>query len=129
MAREIVRALEPFSVNLPSNVPVAVNTGDLWWSDDPLVKGRAHLFGEVQVRSSLQYGRSRTDVDTETADSPPGGRRGPIRRRGVDTGDQERPSEAQPPALVKGKDDDQDADAAKVDKATPASAKGGKADA
>jgi hypothetical protein len=100
----ILRAREPFSVTLPSGVPVAVNTGDLWDADDPLVKGRELLFGEVEVRNSAMYGRSRVDVDTETADAAPGTRRAPVRRRGVDTapasGEGERPADAQPAAGV-----------------------------
>jgi hypothetical protein len=101
-AADIVRAREPFDVTLANGVPVGVRTGDLFSADDPIVKGREHLFGEVTVRSSLDYGRSRVDVDTETADAAPGTRRAPVRRRSVDTpppkGVDERPADAQPAA-------------------------------
>lgn len=104
---DILRANQPFSVSLPNGVPVNVNTGDLWAADDPIVSGREALFGPVEVRQSSDYGRARMDVDTETADAAPGSRRAPVRRRSVDTppppknGEDERPADAQPPALAK----------------------------
>jgi hypothetical protein len=120
---DILRANQPFSVTLSNGVPVNVNTGDLWASDDPLVKGREALFGPVEVRNSAAYGRARLDVDTETADATPGTRRAPVRRRGVDTpspknGEDERPADAQPPALAQPLDDDTK-DSATKDSAKP----------
>jgi hypothetical protein len=50
--RVVVQAREPFSVTLPSGVPLTVARGDLYWSDDPLVVGREHLFTELTVKSS-----------------------------------------------------------------------------
>lgn len=103
---DIVRAREPFSVPLPSGVPLSVSTGDLFYADDGIMAGREHLFGAVVVRSSSAYGRPAPGVDTETADAAPGTRRAPARRDSVDTpapkGEDEAPASAQPadPATV-----------------------------
>jgi hypothetical protein len=50
--RVVVQAREPFSVTLPSGIPLNVAKGDLYWSDDPLVVRREHLFTELTVKSS-----------------------------------------------------------------------------
>jgi hypothetical protein len=50
--RVVVQAREPFSVTLPSGIPLTVAKGDLYWSDDPLVMCREHLFTELTVKSS-----------------------------------------------------------------------------
>jgi hypothetical protein len=50
--RVVVQAREPFSVTLPSGIPLTVAKGDLYWSDDPLVVHREHLFTELTVKSS-----------------------------------------------------------------------------
>lgn len=97
---DIVRAREPFSVPLPSGVPLSVSTGDLFYANDPIMAGREHLFGAVAVRESGTYGRPTPVVDTETADAAPGTRRAPVRRDSVDTpaskGEDEAPASAQP---------------------------------
>ncbi len=59
---------------------MSVVSGDLFWSDDPLVSSRPSLFGELGVRTSLPSDRSRVTAtkkadDTETADATPGHRR------------------------------------------------------
>jgi hypothetical protein len=48
----VMQAREPFSVTLPSGIPLNVAKGDLYWSDDPLVVSREHLFTELTVKSS-----------------------------------------------------------------------------
>jgi hypothetical protein len=96
---DIVRAREPFSVPLPSGVPLPVSTGDLYYADDPIVKGRELLFGPVTIRTSAQYGKQPEPVDTETADATPGTRRAPAPRQRVDTvpkGEQEKPAAERP---------------------------------
>jgi hypothetical protein len=49
--RRIVQAREAFSGNV-KGAPVNVSGGDLFWSDDPFLKGRLHLFTELRVRES-----------------------------------------------------------------------------
>ncbi len=60
-----------------------VGAGDLYWSDDPIVKGREGLFGDVQVRETKSRRKpaapSSPDGD-ETADQAPGRRRTTTRR-------------------------------------------------
>lgn len=77
----IVEALESFSVDI-DGVPFTVNRFDKFPSDDPVTRGRAHLFGEVTVRRSRQPARPAAAVETATA--APGERRtvgGPGRPR------------------------------------------------
>lgn len=69
--RSIVEAREPFSVTLPNGTPFMVARGDRFYSDDPLVKGRENLFGELKVRSTQQQ----DNRSTETATAAPGERR------------------------------------------------------
>lgn len=72
--RKVVEAAQPFSATLPDGTPLAVAQGDRFYSDDPAVLGREHLFGELQVRSSQPSRRSAV-ADTETASAAPGTRR------------------------------------------------------
>lgn len=71
--RKLLQAREPFGVTLPSGTPFQVATGDTFYSDDFVVKGRENLFGEVIVRVS-HPGRP-TSADAETASAGPGSRR------------------------------------------------------
>jgi hypothetical protein len=83
--RSIVQARESFACTLKDGTPFQVVSGDRFWDDDPLVASRAHLFGELTVRTSLPSDRSRVKAepkaeaksadDTETADATPGTRR------------------------------------------------------
>lgn len=75
--RKIVEARESFSVHLDGR-PVIVVAGQMWWSDDKIVKGREHLFGELTVHSSgpvAHRGTKPPAGDPETADAAPGARR------------------------------------------------------
>lgn len=76
-AKQMVEALESFSVTLANGAPFVVNRGDRFWSDDEVCKGRTHLFGEVSVRSSggIRPAAPAAAVD-ETASAAPGARRG-----------------------------------------------------
>lgn len=67
--RTIVEAKEPFSVTLRDSTPFNVSRGDRFYSDDPVVKGREHMFGDLQVRSS------QPNPANETASAAPGERR------------------------------------------------------
>jgi hypothetical protein len=49
--RRIVQAREAFSGDV-KGTPVNVGVGDLFWSDDPFLKGREHLFSALRVRDS-----------------------------------------------------------------------------
>lgn len=79
--RKILRASQPFSVQLADGAPLHVGQGDLYWSDDPAVKGRESLFGEVEVRSSVRSTSSVTGSAEEVATAEPGGRRKVTRPR------------------------------------------------
>lgn len=69
---KIVEALEPFSADI-DGVPVGVCKGDKFYDDDPVVRDRRHLFGEVTVRSTRTRPPSMSAVETATA--APGERR------------------------------------------------------
>jgi hypothetical protein len=71
--REIVEAREAFAVTLPNGTPLTVGQGDRFYADDPIVKGREKLFGELKVRSSVPP--RPTTQDSETASAGPGSRR------------------------------------------------------
>jgi hypothetical protein len=75
--RTIVQARESFAIYLTDGRPFAVVAGDRFYSDDPVVKGRAHLFGEVSVRTSVspQVKGTAAAGAAETADAPPAQRR------------------------------------------------------
>jgi hypothetical protein len=78
----IVEALEPFSADV-DGTPVGVSKGDKFYADDPVVRGRAHLFGDVTVRRTR---RPASSGAVETATAAPGERRtvgGPGRPRGA----------------------------------------------
>jgi hypothetical protein len=68
---DIVQATEHFSVQL-GRIPAVVSPGDLYYADDPVVKGREHLFQTVEVRRSVTAKTSRA---TETATAAPGEKR------------------------------------------------------
>jgi hypothetical protein len=72
--RKIMQATESFSVYLKDGTPFVVVVGELFHSDDPVVVGREHLFGELTVRSS-QPARRASAGDSETASAAPGSRR------------------------------------------------------
>lgn len=72
--RLILEAREPFSLTMPGQeAPTMVAKGDRYWSDDPLVAGREHLFVALQVRSSGPGPHSGRAMETATA--APGERR------------------------------------------------------
>lgn len=82
----IVEALEAFSTDV-DGVPVGVSRGDKFYDDDPVVRDRRHLFGEVTVRSTRARPASMSAVETATA--APGERRtvsGPGRPRAGTSG-------------------------------------------
>lgn len=69
---KIVMANTSFTVQ-HNGVPVFVAEDDLWDAGDPIVKGREHLFGEPNVRSTAGLGApGRRRGQTETADAAPG---------------------------------------------------------
>lgn len=72
--RLMVEALDAFSVTLSDGTPFVVRHGDRFWSDDPIVKGRNTLFGEVTVRSTRPVAPPSTAA-VETATAAPGARR------------------------------------------------------
>lgn len=72
--RKILEASEPFSVTLQDGTPYSVATGDRFYSDDPVVRGREKLFGELQVRSSRPT-RPVSSPAVETASADPGEKR------------------------------------------------------
>lgn len=72
MTGKVVQARQAFSVQ-HNGAPVFVAEGELWDGDDPIVKGREHLFGELSVRSTAGIGRRAAGHGkTETADAAPG---------------------------------------------------------
>lgn len=88
--RAVVRALEPFAVYV-DGVPVQVGAGDLFYADDPVVKGRESMFGEIKVRTSEQpksRGTRRPAAAVETATAAPGEKRATRRaaKGGTDDG-------------------------------------------
>lgn len=74
--RKIVRAIDSFTTNV-SGRPVSVNIGDLFYSDDLVVKGRESLFGDPLVRTSEgpRVSSSVTGSVVETMTAEPGARR------------------------------------------------------
>lgn len=77
MDRKIVRAEQPFSIQLPNGTPLMVQAGDLFWSDDVVVKDRGNLFGDVSIRTSAgpRERSSATGSAVETASAEPEARR------------------------------------------------------
>lgn len=75
----IVEAREAFSVDLPTGTCV-VHPHDRFYSDDPIVRGREHLFGVITVRRSVPDPVTATETATaapgERRATPPAGRRG-----------------------------------------------------
>jgi hypothetical protein len=83
--RVIVEAREAFAVYI-DGVPVSVAAGDRFYTDDPVVKGREQLFGELSVRTSKPpqskgAGAARAE---ETTSAGPGSRRTITRKGGSD---------------------------------------------
>lgn len=76
--RVIVQARESFAIYLADGRPFSVNAGDRFYSDDPAVKGREQLFGELTVRTSVppqSKGAPASARAEETATAAPGSRR------------------------------------------------------
>lgn len=85
--RKIVQAKGPFTVNNADGVPWPVAPGDLYYSDDPVVAGREHLFTEPEVKDSRTAVRRSREMPAyaapETAVAPPTGeRRAPVTQAG-----------------------------------------------
>lgn len=75
--RKIMEAAESFSAYLRDGTPFVVVSGERFYSDDPVIAGRQHLFRELTVRSSAP---SRTSSPgTETASAAPGTKRATTR--------------------------------------------------
>lgn len=72
-----VTALESFDVYLTDGRPFTVVAGQPFWSDDPVVSSRKHLFGELKVRTSQAPSHKPEPAARaqETADAGPGSRR------------------------------------------------------
>lgn len=75
--RTIVQARESFAVYLTDGRPFSVVAGDKFYSDDPVVKGREQMFGELTVRASSppQSKGPAAARAVETADAAPAQRR------------------------------------------------------
>ena len=65
--RKIVEARSPFTTMNTNGVPWQVRAGDLYYDDDPIVRNRAHLFGEPSVQDSTRAGRTRLIATTAHA--------------------------------------------------------------
>lgn len=70
--RKIVQARSAFATTVAGHT-VMVSAGDVYYSDDPLVKGREGLFGELEVKSSRPA--PSTATASETTSAAPGSRR------------------------------------------------------
>lgn len=70
--RKIVQCRSSF-VTTVNGRSVMVTGGDLYYSDDPIVKGRDGLFSDLNVKSSRSAAKSAAAV--ETASAGPGSRR------------------------------------------------------
>lgn len=99
--RKIVQCTASFYVS-SENGPLVVNTGDLYFADDPMVKGREQLFADVNVKSSTTSAPRRTAVSsnaTEEATAAPG------RRRSLSRRDDKSEPEAKPEVKDEAKDE------------------------
>lgn len=73
--RKIVQCVSSFHAAL-EGAPLVVRTGDLYFADDVVVKGRENHFADVLVKSTGVRKPSRTPVGSvEEATATPGGRR------------------------------------------------------
>lgn len=83
--RKIVQALVAFMAT-HDGVPVSVGVGDLFYDDDPIVKGRGDVFGDLEVRSTadlMRRPRSVSYAAPEMAVAPPTGQtRPPVTKEG-----------------------------------------------
>ena len=83
--QKIVQALMAFMAT-HNGVPVNVGVGDLFYDDDPIVKGRADMFGDLEVRSTndlMRRPRAASYAAPETAVAPPTGQfRSPVTKTG-----------------------------------------------
>lgn len=80
--RRIVQCTAAFHVSTERG-PVVVNPGDLYFADDPILKGRELLFSDAKVKSSFTESAKRTQLSsssTEEATATPGKRRSLSRR-------------------------------------------------
>jgi len=85
--RRVVQAKDSFAVVINGH-PKVVSFGDRFYSDDPVVKGREHLFEDQSVQKSWENGRlaqisSPLGSAVETTTAEPGVRR--RRSQPVDT--------------------------------------------
>lgn len=73
---DLVQATQAFMVPV-GGVPYSVAVGDVFAADDPIVKGRSALFGEITVRDSraVRPRRAARPAGSETATAAPGERR------------------------------------------------------
>jgi hypothetical protein len=69
--RKLVKAKESFG---PAGYGV-ISPGDLYWSDDPLVKAHPHLFEDPKVKSSVPQRPATTVGAVETTTAAPGEKR------------------------------------------------------
>lgn len=87
--RRVVEAREPFDVATPTGAGLIIREGDRYWSDDPIVKGREHMFRELTVKSSRPAAGTSVGA-VETATAAPGERRSvsrPPGRRRAESGE------------------------------------------
>lgn len=74
--RRIVQCVAAFHAVGADGTPRVVRTGQLYFADDPIVRGREAMFADVIVMDSGLRKPPRTAVaSVEEATSPPGGRR------------------------------------------------------
>lgn len=74
---DLVQALGSFTVQTTSG-PLQVKRGDLFRSDDPLVKKHRPAFGAPTVRDSTALFPGYTALAVETATAAPGEHRSPV---------------------------------------------------
>lgn len=78
--RRLVQCRSAFAVTMADGGRVVVSSGDIYWADDDMVKGREGCFTDVDVKSTNTGARvsskaSATGSSVETASAGPGSRR------------------------------------------------------
>lgn len=78
--RRLVQCRSAFAVTMADGGRVVVSSGDIYWADDDMVKGREANFTDVDVKSTSTGARtsskaSVTGSSVETASAGPGSRR------------------------------------------------------